>query len=215
MRSVAAGRGSGDRRGEVLVTHEGLSGPGILDASRGLEPGDLLELDFTGIGVEAFRSDLAARVAAAPRAFARTVLSEAGLPKRVSELICSLAGQDQDARCAQLRRDGREAMASYATGIPGGDRDHRNSTAMATAGGVSLDEVDPGSMESRVEEGLYFAGEVLDYDGDTGGYNLRRPSRRRPLPRAQSRRDWPGPGRPPSTVPLAACFCRWLRAASR
>jgi predicted flavoprotein YhiN len=44
--------------------------------------------------------------------------------------------------------------------------------AMATAGGVSLDEVDPATMESRFSLGLYFAGEVLDYDGDTGGFNL-------------------------------------------
>jgi predicted flavoprotein YhiN len=44
--------------------------------------------------------------------------------------------------------------------------------AMVTAGGVGLDEVDSGSMASRIVEGLYFAGEILDYDGDTGGYNL-------------------------------------------
>jgi predicted flavoprotein YhiN len=44
--------------------------------------------------------------------------------------------------------------------------------AMATAGGVALDEVDPATMESRIAPGLYFAGEVLDYDGDTGGFNL-------------------------------------------
>ncbi len=167
------GKRIGRSRGEVLITHEGLSGPGILDASRGLEPGDVLELDFTGIGMEAFRSDLAARVAAAPRALARSALSEAGLSRRLSELICSLAGQDPGARCAELKREGREAMARYASefpaeigGLGGFDK------AMATAGGVSLDEVDPGSMESRVEEGLFFAGEVLDYDGDTGGYNL-------------------------------------------
>jgi predicted flavoprotein YhiN len=44
--------------------------------------------------------------------------------------------------------------------------------AMVTAGGISLGEVDSSTMASRVAEGLYFAGEVLDYDGDTGGYNL-------------------------------------------
>jgi len=45
-------------------------------------------------------------------------------------------------------------------------------TAMATAGGVRLDEVNPRTMESRLVPGLHFAGEVLDIDGDTGGYNL-------------------------------------------
>jgi predicted flavoprotein YhiN len=44
--------------------------------------------------------------------------------------------------------------------------------AMVTAGGVNLNEVNPKTMESRLVPGLYFAGEVLDIDGDTGGYNL-------------------------------------------
>ena len=43
---------------------------------------------------------------------------------------------------------------------------------VVTAGGVSLQEVSQKTMESKLEEGLYFAGEVLDLDGDTGGYNL-------------------------------------------
>jgi predicted flavoprotein YhiN len=43
---------------------------------------------------------------------------------------------------------------------------------MVTAGGVSLDEVDSATMESRLAPGLFFAGEILDYDGDSGGYNL-------------------------------------------
>ena len=44
--------------------------------------------------------------------------------------------------------------------------------AQCTAGGVSLDEVDPETMESKLVPGLYFSGEVLDYDGPCGGYNL-------------------------------------------
>ncbi len=44
--------------------------------------------------------------------------------------------------------------------------------AIVTAGGVTLDEVDPRTMQSKLVAGLYFAGEVLDLDADTGGYNL-------------------------------------------
>ena len=44
--------------------------------------------------------------------------------------------------------------------------------AMVTRGGVSLQEIDPKTMESRLVPGLYFAGEIIDIDGDTGGYNL-------------------------------------------
>ena len=46
------------------------------------------------------------------------------------------------------------------------------SSAMVTAGGVSLKEIDPRTMGSRLREGLYFCGEVMDIDADTGGYNL-------------------------------------------
>jgi predicted Rossmann fold flavoprotein len=172
------GKKIGASRGDLLITHEGLSGPGILDASRGLEPGDVLELDFSGLGLEGFRAALASRVSAAPRSLVRTVLADAGLPKRLAELICDLVGRSveyfrEDTRCAELRCDARDAMAVMATAFPaevgalGGFE-----KAMVTAGGVGLDEVDSGSMASRIVEGLYFAGEILDYDGDTGGYNL-------------------------------------------
>lgn len=167
------GKKAGTGRGDLLVTHEGLSGPGILDASRGFEQGDVLELDFSGLGYEGFRAELSARVAASPRSLARTVLAESGLPKRLAELICSLAGLGEGARCSELRREARDEMARLASAftaeiaeVGGFDR------AMATAGGVSLAEVDPSTMASRASPGLFFAGEVLDYDGDTGGYNL-------------------------------------------
>ena len=165
------GRIIGRFRGDVLVTHEGLSGPGILDASRVLEPGDTLELDFTGIGLDAYRARLAARIADSPRALVRSLV--AGLPRRLAELLCSRAGLGPEARCADLKREARESLARLATEFPArvaalGGFD----VAMATGGGVSLDEVAPATMASRIVDGLYFAGEVLDYDGDTGGFNL-------------------------------------------
>ncbi len=167
------GRKIDETRGDLLITHEGLSGPGILDASRGFEPGDILELDFSGLGLERFKAALDSRIAASPRALARTAMADLGLPRRLAELACSLAGLPEEARCSDLRREAREAMARTAAAFPaeikavGGFE-----KAMVTAGGVSLGEVDGSSMESRIAEGLYFAGELLDYDGDTGGYNL-------------------------------------------
>ncbi len=167
------GKKIGDAQGDILITHEGLSGPGILDASRGLESGDLLELEFSGQRAEVFHATLSEMVAASPRSLVRTVLAEAGLPKRLAELICGLNGLGEAARCSDLRREARDAIVRMATAFPaevaalGGFE-----KAMVTAGGVALDEVDTGSMESRIAPGLYFAGEVLDFDGDSGGYNL-------------------------------------------
>jgi predicted Rossmann fold flavoprotein len=167
------GRKLAEARGDVLITHEGLSGPGILDASRLMAPGDVLELEFVGMGLEAFRADFTRRCAASPRSLVKNALAESGLPKRMAELFCSLALLEEGAACASLRREAREALARMAAAYPaeilalGGYE-----KAMATAGGVALDEVDPATMESRACPGLYFAGELLDYDGDTGGYNL-------------------------------------------
>jgi predicted Rossmann fold flavoprotein len=160
-------------RGDILVTREGFSGPGILDASRLMSPGDGLEPDFSGMGFDLFREELARRSTASPRSLVKNVLADAGLPKRMAGLFCSLASVDRSTICAALRREGREALLRMATAYPARIRALGGfDKAMVTAGGVSLDEVDPATMESRIEPGLFFAGEILDYDGDTGGYNL-------------------------------------------
>jgi predicted Rossmann fold flavoprotein len=167
------GRRISERRGDVLITHEGLSGPGILDASRDILPGDLVELDFCGRGDEAFRAALLERAAASPRSLVKTALADLGLPRRMAEFFCSASGIGEGETCAELRREGRERLVQMAAAFPaeaesvgGFDK------AMVTAGGVSLDEVNPATMESRIAPGLYFAGEILDYDGDTGGFNM-------------------------------------------
>ncbi|HOX47751.1 MAG TPA: aminoacetone oxidase family FAD-binding enzyme [Spirochaetales bacterium] len=159
--------------GDLLITHEGLSGPLVLDSSRGMEPGDTLELRFADVGLEEFRERFDRLLAKEPRRLARTVLAEAGLPKAMAELFCSLAGLAPETAAADLRRESREALCRLACECPvqvgslsGWDE------AMATAGGVDLAEVSPKTMESRVAPGLFFAGEVLDFDGDSGGYNL-------------------------------------------
>jgi predicted Rossmann fold flavoprotein len=167
------GRIAARASGDVLITHVGLSGPGILDASRGIEAGDLLELDFSLIGPEAFRAAFMACASGSPRGLVRNALSEAGLPRRMAELFCSIAGLGAEAACADLGRAPREGLLRLATACPVEvDRLGGFDEAMATAGGVELSEVSPSTMESRIAPGLYFAGEVLDYDGDTGGFNL-------------------------------------------
>jgi hypothetical protein len=160
-------------RGDVLITHEGFSGPGILDASRSMSPGDELELDFSRSGYEGFREAFMRQASGWPRSLTKNALAEAGIPKRMAELFCELASVRADETCASLRRESREALLRMATAysaridsLGGFDK------AMVTAGGVALDEVYPAAMESRLVPGLFFAGEILDYDGDTGGYNL-------------------------------------------
>jgi predicted Rossmann fold flavoprotein len=168
-----SGKKIDELRGDLLLTHQGLSGPLILDASRHLEPGDLLEVNFVDTSPEDFRNRLDSVLAANPRKLLSTVLPDTGLPRSLSELICESFAKNANTTCANGSRMTREAICRYATAFPLtvarlGPLD----TAMATSGGVDLAEVDPATLESRLVPGLYFAGEVLDFDGDTGGYNL-------------------------------------------
>lgn len=173
------GRLVGEREGDLLITHEGVSGPLILDGSRDLEAGDLLELRFLpleGTGraaAEALESRLDAEIAALPRGLLRNSLASLGLPRSLAERLLELAGLAPGQVAAQTPRPARRELCRLAAAFPveiaalgGAD------SAMVTAGGVPLSEVDPKTMESRIAPGLFFAGELLDIDGDTGGYNL-------------------------------------------
>ncbi len=159
--------------GDLLITHEGLSGPLILDASRHIAPGDSLEVNFVDVAIEEFRNRLDAELKTNPRRLVRTALADLGLTKNMAELFCDLSGITKEETAAALPRAKREALCRFACAHPFYvARLGTLEVAMVTAGGVDLAEVNPGSMESRLVPGLFFAGEVLDIDGDTGGYNL-------------------------------------------
>lgn len=166
------GRKLREREGELLITHKGVSGPLILDSSRDIQPGDELKLRFTEAGPEACEARIDESVRSSPKRLAKALLSELGLPRSMAERFAALAGL-ADAPASALTRDSRRRLAGLAAAYPLrvaalGSWD----AAMATAGGVALSEVSPKTMESRSLPGLYFAGEVLDYVGDTGGYNI-------------------------------------------
>jgi hypothetical protein len=85
----------------------------------------------------------------------------------------TLADANPDRPVAELSRAKRLALLEFATAFPLeiealGDFN----VAMITCGGVALEEVNPKTMESRLVKGLFFVGEVLDIDGDSGGYDL-------------------------------------------
>jgi predicted Rossmann fold flavoprotein len=174
LRVVRGGRQVGDGRGDLLFTHTGLSGPGVLDLSRDILPGDQLLVAFLpGIPSGALDEHLIRLCTERGAARLRTALAPLGLPERLLRRLLAEAGLPEELTGARLDRDGRRRLASVLGGLPftiasiGGF-----SVAMATAGGVALDEVSPKTMESVLVPGLFFAGEVLDIDGDTGGYNL-------------------------------------------
>jgi hypothetical protein len=161
-------------KGDLLFTHSGLSGPGILDFSRFIRPGDMLRVSFLPSNDQQKAKEiLLNRISTAGNARIRTVLTGFDLPERFANKLLTLAGIDQDLTGAHLSRKDRSALIELLTGCPfvvgrlGGIHE-----AMVTRGGVSLAEIDPKTMESRLVPRLFFVGEVLDIDGDTGGYNL-------------------------------------------
>jgi len=171
---IQAGRKVRQHTGDLLFTHTGLSGPGILDFSRFIRPGDTLRISFLpGIDYPKAKEILMARINAAGNRQVKKILAVYDLPDRFVRKLLDLAGIQQDQTGAHLSREARSALMDLLTGCPfivsrlGGIHE-----AMVTRGGVSLDEINPKTMESRLVPGLFFVGEVLDIDGDTGGYNL-------------------------------------------
>jgi predicted Rossmann fold flavoprotein len=190
---IRAGQKVRQHSGDLLFTHHGLSGPGILDFSRYIRPGDTLRVSFLpGIDRQQAEKILIARSLASGNSQIRKILAVFGLPDRFGKKILDLAGIDREQTGAHLSKESRSAIAGLLTGHPfivnrlGG-----TSEAMVTRGGVALDEVNPKTMESRLIPGLFFIGEVLDIDGDTGGYNLQAAFSTAALAAKRIKASWP------------------------
>ncbi len=160
-------------RGDILFTHKGLSGPGILDLSRYIKAGDLIKLSFIDYENEdKFREDLLNQIQANGKQPVKTIIKKYSIPRRVLDKLIEI-NRLSDTIASQLSREKRnqlvESLISYPFEVlKKGDFN----TAMVTCGGINLDEINPMTMESRIVKNLYFAGEILDIDGDTGGYNI-------------------------------------------
>jgi len=167
------------RRGSLLWTHFGISGPVVLDASRhwiiahdtGLNPE--MRCNFLpGETPETGEKWLIAELAARPKAALVTVLSKK-FPERLVLTILKHAGADPAVLAGQLPREIRRKIATTLTALPLPVAHGRGwNYAEVTAGGVPLNEIDFRTMQSRKTPGLYLAGEILDCDGNIGGYNF-------------------------------------------
>jgi len=169
-----AGKKVADRTGDVLFTHLGLSGPGILDASRYIRPDDVIKLSFVGkLKREEFAADFTKRMGENRSCQISTLLAAYPIPERLNRKLLNVSGIPEDLTCNHFSAEQRSCLITNCTQFPltveapGGF-----SVAMVTRGGIALDGVNLKTMESKIIPNLYFAGEVLDIDGDTGGYNL-------------------------------------------
>jgi len=169
-----AGKKVADRTGDVLFTHLGLSGPGIFDASRDINPDDVIKLSFVGnLKRDEFVADLTKRAEENRSWQISTILAAYPIPERLNRKLLNLSGIPDDLKCNHFSAEQRSRLITNCTQFPltveapGGF-----SVAMVTRGGVALDGVNLKMLESKTVPNLYFAGEVLDIDGDSGGYNL-------------------------------------------
>ena len=161
--------------GEVLFTEYGVSGPAIFDLSRSVSAGgsDLTcLLNFFPDWEESEVLHWLSQRQAAMAAHEASTLLTGSCHTRLGQMICKSAGFTNQ-RAAGLTRDDLRRIARQAThfalpitGTCGFDQ------AQVTAGGLDTSEFDPRTLQSRLVPGLYACGELLDIDGDCGGYNL-------------------------------------------
>ena len=182
LRNVTLSLYDGDKRtfselGEMLFTHFGVSGPLVLSASshiRDMEPGRYrLVIDLKpGLTPE----QLDARI---QRDFAENLNRDfingirKLLPAKLIPVIVRLSGIAPEQKVNGITREQRRRLGELIKAFPVRISGFRPiDEAIVTSGGVSVKEIDPRTMESKLCPGLYFAGEVIDVDAYTGGFNL-------------------------------------------
>ncbi|HDP16280.1 MAG TPA: aminoacetone oxidase family FAD-binding enzyme [Candidatus Omnitrophica bacterium] len=165
--------------GELLFTRSGISGPLVLSLSGKIS--DWLnehkkvyaEIDLKpALSLEKIEDRLLREFRANPGKIIKNTLKEL-LPQRMVGLFIKLAQVPEDKNVSQITQKERKDLAGlFKTMRLEIKRTMSIKEAMVTKGGVSLKDIDPRTMESRIIKGLYFAGEMIDVDADTGGFNL-------------------------------------------
>lgn len=164
--------------GPFLFTHKGVSGPAVFALSSlvAFRPYDAhaplqITIDlFPDESQAAFTKRVEEAMRANGKKAARTVLA-GFVPKSLAELMSHESGADE-LNAGDLTKAEITAFATWLKAIPLAVIGRGAGDEFVTAGGVSLAEVDPRTMESKITPGLFFAGELLDVDGFTGGFNL-------------------------------------------
>lgn len=163
--------------GEMLFTHFGVSGPLVLSASSLLTkelPGELQGyIDLKpALSDEQLDQRLLREISQHPKGHIKSILQQL-LPSKMIPIMIHLSGISQEKSMCDLTKEERSALISLLKHFPFTIVAARGyHEAIITQGGVDVKQVDPSTMESKLVKGLFFAGEVLDLDAVTGGYNL-------------------------------------------
>lgn len=163
--------------GEMLFTHFGISGPLVLTSSSILACSDEKDVKVfidlkPALSDEEFDARLIRELQEGNKKDLKNILGNI-YPVKLGLKICELAGVDIYKKCNELTKEERKKILEYTKRLPlniKGTRDYDE--AIITHGGVSVKDINPKTMESKLIKGLYFAGEVMDVDAFTGGFNL-------------------------------------------
>lgn len=162
-------------QGELLLTHTGISGPLVLSASAHMD------------GDKRYKAVIDLKPALDEKMLGQRLLRDfseksnkyflnvlCGLtPSKLAPLIAQRAGIPEDKKAHSITKQQRAALVATLKGLSLTVRGKRPiAEAVITRGGVALGQIDPSTMQSRICDGLFFAGEVIDADALTGGYNL-------------------------------------------
>ena len=163
--------------GEMLFTHFGISGPMVLSASTKLRLTDLTGytavIDMKpALDMQTLDTRLLAELKAGANRDLSNILATL-VPSAMIPVVLAKAGLTGTRKGNAVTKDERRALLSTLKGLTFPISATRGmDEAIITAGGISVKEVNPKTMESRLCEGLYLAGEMLDVDAYTGGFNL-------------------------------------------
>lgn len=179
IKVLVDGKPDASAKGDLLFTHFGVSGPAVLNLS-GVAVDALIARKKVEISCNSepgtnphdFEKTLQKEFEASGNRTLSHYLNDV-LPKSLAPVFLKLSNVHADKRCSFINREERRIVAKLFTDFRisiTGPRPIEEATI--TKGGICLEDIDPATMESKIVRGLYFCGEVLDLDGQTGGYNL-------------------------------------------
>lgn len=160
--------------GELLFTHFGISGPLVLSASAYYTEGESLGIiDFKpGLEFKELDNRVQRDLIKYQNKDFKNSLGDL-LPSKLIPVIISLSGIDPDKKCNSITKEERSGLVhllkNFEVHVSGTKSINE---AIITRGGVSVKEIDPSTMKSKIISNLSFAGEMIDVDAVTGGYNL-------------------------------------------
>lgn len=158
---------------DLLLTHQGLSGPGIINYSRYMKKGDIIKIKLLNYTRQELENNLIKKIKREGKLNLVNLLIKYPIAQRLIEKILETANIDGSQNAAHLTKEKRKEIIELFFNLEFEIKELADyNRSMVTKGGIDLKEINPQTMESNIISNFFAAGEVLDIDGDTGGYNL-------------------------------------------